>query len=302
MGAALRLGDGVDLVDDHRLDAGEDLARLRGHHQVQRLRRRDQDVRRLAEHRLALVLRRVAGPQADREVGADPRPAALAGCARRRRRAPSAARRRPKRRPRAVPVGVDARSAASGEVSIPQRNAVSVLPEPVGAQISVFAPVAIAGQPCSWAGVGASNERSNQARVRSLNPASGSVFSVFFVTVANRSILGIGRLRLTARARLPGEERVRRVDRHGLGGSRHEADVRRDRRGGHHRSRRRRLRSPRGGRRTAPERRRPDERRPDPRGDAVHAGDGAPDRRRRRGVSERRSRTGRSAAHRGRPT
>ena len=28
VGAALRLGDRVDLVDDHRLDPGEDLARL----------------------------------------------------------------------------------------------------------------------------------------------------------------------------------------------------------------------------------------------------------------------------------
>ena len=38
--------------------------------------------------------------------------------------------------------------------SIPQRNAARVLPEPVGAQISVFAPVAMTGQPAVCAGVG----------------------------------------------------------------------------------------------------------------------------------------------------
>ena len=41
---------------------------------------------------------------------------------------------------------------------MPQRNAASVLPEPVGAQISVLRAEAIAGQPCAWAGVGASND------------------------------------------------------------------------------------------------------------------------------------------------
>ena len=34
----------------------------------------------------------------------------------------------------------------------------SVLPEPVGARISVCSPAAMAGQPCSWASVGAGNE------------------------------------------------------------------------------------------------------------------------------------------------
>ena len=71
VGAALGLGDGVDLVDDHGLDPGEDLAHLRGDHQVERLRGGDQDVGRRALHRLALLLRRVAGPQADRDLGAD---------------------------------------------------------------------------------------------------------------------------------------------------------------------------------------------------------------------------------------
>ena len=62
--AALGLGDGVDLVDDHRLDPGEDVARLRGHHQVERLGGGDEDVGRLSQHRLALALRGIAGAKA----------------------------------------------------------------------------------------------------------------------------------------------------------------------------------------------------------------------------------------------
>jgi hypothetical protein len=44
-----------------------------------------------------------------------------------------------------------------------QRNAVSVLPVPVGASISVESPRAIAGQPCRWGLVGASNAPLNHA-------------------------------------------------------------------------------------------------------------------------------------------
>ena len=65
VGPALRGGDGVDLVDDDRLDAAEDLAGPRGHHQVEGLRGRDEDVGRLSQHRLPLALRRVAGAKAD---------------------------------------------------------------------------------------------------------------------------------------------------------------------------------------------------------------------------------------------
>ena len=60
--AALRAGDGVHLVEDQRLDAAQRLARLRGQHQVERLRRRDQDVGRLLQQLAAFLLRRVAGP------------------------------------------------------------------------------------------------------------------------------------------------------------------------------------------------------------------------------------------------
>ncbi len=38
------------------------------------------------------------------------------------------------------------------------------MPDPVGARMSVWSPAAMAGQPCSWAGVGAGNEVSNQVR------------------------------------------------------------------------------------------------------------------------------------------
>ena len=51
----------------------------------------------------------------------------------------------------------------------------SVLPEPVGAWIRTCAPDAIAGQPSGCGGVGASNVRSNQARVAGEKAASGSM-------------------------------------------------------------------------------------------------------------------------------
>ena len=66
------------------------------------------------------------------------------------------------------------------------------MPEPVGAQISVLAPEAIFGQPCAWAGVGASNDASNQRRVRSLKAANGSDFTLDFGIGLNRLILRIG--------------------------------------------------------------------------------------------------------------
>ena len=52
--AALGAGDGVDLVDDHRLDRAQHVAGAGGQHQVQRLGRGDQDVGRVAADRRAL--------------------------------------------------------------------------------------------------------------------------------------------------------------------------------------------------------------------------------------------------------
>src|SRR3954452_20604894 len=74
-------------------------------------------------------------------------------------------------------------------LSIPQRKLASVFPDPVGAQISVWAPLEIASQPPAWAGVGPSKEASNQRRVAAENGASGSFFVVAFALVANPPIL-----------------------------------------------------------------------------------------------------------------
>ena len=71
--AALRARDRVHLVEDQRADAAQHLARLRREQEIERLGRRDQDVRVLAEHRLALLLRRVARADADAQVGLDAR-------------------------------------------------------------------------------------------------------------------------------------------------------------------------------------------------------------------------------------
>src|SRR5689334_13103784 len=72
MSPSLRAGNGMYLVEDQRLDATEDLAGLRGQHQEEGLRRRDQDVRRVPEHPLPLLLRRVAGAHRDGQLRAQP--------------------------------------------------------------------------------------------------------------------------------------------------------------------------------------------------------------------------------------
>ena len=69
MGSALGGRDGVHLVDDHRLDAREELPRARREHQVQALGRRDEDVGRRTQHAPALVRRRVARAHGDAGSG-----------------------------------------------------------------------------------------------------------------------------------------------------------------------------------------------------------------------------------------
>ena len=152
--AALGRGDRVDLVDDAPARAVEQLLGAGGQHQVERLGRRDQDVRRLAQHRLALALGRVPGAHRDLADRRRSRAAARAGCDRCRRRGPSAARRRRARcgaRRRAVA------SCSAASRSIAHRNAASVLPDPVGADSSTCSPEAIAGQAWSCAAVGSAN-------------------------------------------------------------------------------------------------------------------------------------------------
>src|SRR5439155_21629727 len=80
MSAALRACKGVNLIEDQRLDTAEDLPRLRGQHQEERLRRRDQDVRRVAKLPLPLLLRRVAGANGNGQLRlqAGERPAQVA--------------------------------------------------------------------------------------------------------------------------------------------------------------------------------------------------------------------------------
>ena len=132
----------------HQRGAVEQLLRAAGQHQVQRLGRGDEDVGRLAQHRLALALRRVAGADRDLHDRRRSRAAACAGCGRCRTTAPSAARRR-----RARCAG-RRRGGSAASRSIAHRNAASVLPEPVGAEISTCSPEAIAGHAWACAGVG----------------------------------------------------------------------------------------------------------------------------------------------------
>ncbi len=65
MRSALGRHERVDLVDDDRLDRSERLARVRGQQEIQRLRRRDEDVCRFALKSRALGLRRIAGANRD---------------------------------------------------------------------------------------------------------------------------------------------------------------------------------------------------------------------------------------------
>jgi hypothetical protein len=80
MRATLGAGDGVHLVHDHGLDRLQVLARPGGQEQEERLGGRDQDVRRLPQHRGALLLGRVAGADADAQLRAEAgeRPAEVA--------------------------------------------------------------------------------------------------------------------------------------------------------------------------------------------------------------------------------
>ena len=59
-------------------------------------------------------------------------------------------------------------------VEAPQEGGERLAAIPVGAWISVCRPWLIAAQPAAWAGVGASNVASNQARTAGPNGARGS--------------------------------------------------------------------------------------------------------------------------------
>ena len=53
-----------------------------------------------------------------------------------------------------------------------ERNAASVLPLPVGAQMSVWSPATMGGQPRIWASVGSGNDVPNHARTAGENAES----------------------------------------------------------------------------------------------------------------------------------
>jgi hypothetical protein len=64
------------------------------------------------------------------------------------------------------------RSSGRGVVvnrSIEERNAVSVLPDPVGAQISVCSPAVMCGHPRTCGGVGSGNDAANHSRTAGEN-------------------------------------------------------------------------------------------------------------------------------------
>ena len=141
-----------------RVDAAQQLARLRGQHQEERLGRRDQDVRRrrAASPRAPSAACRPCAPR--RSAATAARRAARAGCARRRSSAPSAARRRGRAAPRPASASAGRSRRGTRRASCPSRSA----PGSACARRD-----AITGQPFSCAGVGAANVRSNQ-RLRRL--------------------------------------------------------------------------------------------------------------------------------------
>ncbi len=170
--AALVGGDGVDLVDDHRAHVAQRAPpRLRRQQDVERLGRGHQHVRRPL-HRLAPLARGgVAGAhrRADRrrrqaQLGRD-----RAQLAQRLLQvAPDVVRQRLERRDvqdlrpilerRRRPLSI----ASAISRSRHDRNAASVLPEPVGAVTSTSRPSAMSGHAWVCAGVGAPKRRANQ--------------------------------------------------------------------------------------------------------------------------------------------
>ena len=160
----------MNLVDDHRRNAGEERARLLGRQQdIKRLGRRDQYVRRLSQHALALGRRGIAGAHG-RANG-------------RHRQAPRFGKRGQSGK-RLLQVLADVvgqrlegrdvdHERLSGSVpSVARRTrsskhsvkAASVFPEPVGAEISTSSPARIAGQPWSCGSVAAVKLESNHSR------------------------------------------------------------------------------------------------------------------------------------------
>ncbi len=170
MGAALVVGDGVDLVHNHRLHRAKIFAALlRRQQNVERLRRSDQNVRRPLQHRAPLRGQGIAGAHrgADRRAQIAPLQRQLLNLAQRllqillhivaerlQRRDVDHLGRRPASEP-----SIALRISLSMQI----KNAASVLPEPVGAEISVGLPARMGGQPCSCGSVGVPNLPTNHS-------------------------------------------------------------------------------------------------------------------------------------------
>ena len=174
VGAALGAGHRVHLVDDHRLDAAQRLARGAGQQQEQRLGRGDEDVGGPPGEGAPLVGGGVAGADADADLGprqAEPRGRLADPGQRRAQVALDVDRQRLERGDVEDAAARPARPAggAAASRSSDHRKAASVLPEPVGATTRACSPLLIASQAPSWAAVGATKAPVNQARVGSEN-------------------------------------------------------------------------------------------------------------------------------------
>ena len=165
--AALVAGDRVDLVDDHRAHASQHLAaRFAGEQDVERLRRRHQDVRRRACASRALARRGVAGAHRGADRHADARSSSSVADAGERRLEVllDVVRQRLERRDvdDLRLVGQAVRDASRTRSSIAARNAASVLPEPVGAAIRACCPERMASHALTCTLVGAGKALRNQ--------------------------------------------------------------------------------------------------------------------------------------------
>ena len=112
-----------------------------------------EDVRRVALEPGALDCGRVARPDRDGRhvVGSPPRAGAIGDAGERRAQVPLDVDRQRLERRDVEHAAPPVRSGSASNISrlMHQRNAVSVLPLPVGARMSVDSPCAIAGHPCA---------------------------------------------------------------------------------------------------------------------------------------------------------
>src|SRR6185503_16384759 len=86
--------------------------------------------------------------------------------------------------------------------SIAHRNAVSVLPLPVGARMSVESPRAIAGQPCACGGVGAAKLARNHSATDEWNRSNTSACFTTFTILSRVSFSRLSRLPFFQSSRL----------------------------------------------------------------------------------------------------